>query len=213
MKIRPLSAVVLVTVCASSAPAQQPAAVQRVLLEAPLWGRDYPALLAQLKALRDAGETTAYVFADRAAGASAFPTQQAAQTRVERLRTSGAQAALLQPQFQTLQRQAAQPVAPLRVESARLIDGDGYHVVLNRATGGELLPPALTIQTVRGRLGEPERVTTQTIQSIGDRRPVILTLHQYANGAIAYAESNQTEPGVVERVVLNLATVVPVVSR
>jgi hypothetical protein len=210
MTIRSLAlSLALVTTSSPLTLAQQPANAQRILLESTLWGRDYPALLAQLKTLRDAGETTAYVFVDRAAGASAFSTQQAAQTRVERLRTSGAQAAQLQPQFQTLQRQAA----PLRVATARLIDGDGFHVVLDRAGGVELLPPALTVQTVRSRLGAPERVTTQTIQSIGDRRPVILTLHQYANGAIAYAESNQTEPGVVERVVLNLSTVVPVVSR
>ena len=211
MTMRSLSvAVVLVTIGGSPAPAEQPATVQRVLLETSLWGRDYPALVAQLKALRDAGETSVYVFADRAAGAAAFATQQAAQTRVERLRASGVQPGLLQPQFQPLQRQAG---APLRVDTARLIDGDGYHVVLTRVGGVELLPPGLTIQAVRSRLGEPERVTTQTIQTIGDRRPTILTLHMYANGAIAYAESNQAEPGVVERVVLNLSTVVPVVSR
>ena len=212
MTIRTCVLVMLLTAFGLSVTAQQAANAQRVLLETSLWGRDYPALLGQLRALRDAGETTAYVFADRAAGASAFPTQQAAQARVERFRAASAQAGQLQPQFQTLQRQTTPAAAPLRVDSARLIDGDGYHVVLTR-TGVELLPPGLTIQTVRSRLGNPERVATQTIQSIGDRRPVILTLHLYANGAIAYAESNQTEPGVVERVVLNLSTVVPVVSR
>jgi len=206
-----ISALVLATalgVMASPAP-QQPLA--RILVEQPLWGRDYTALLAQLRALQDAGETSAYVFQDRAAGASAFPSDQAATERVARVRALAAKPAPLGPQFKAMQ--GAGRAVTLRAGAARLIDGDGYHVVLDSPAALELLPPGLTIAAVRARLGEPERVTELTIQNTGDRRPVILKLHTYAGGAIAYAESNMAEPGVVERVVVNLAAVTPAVAR
>ena len=101
----------------------------------------------------------------------------------------------------------------MRAEAVRLRDGDGYHLALTRAAGLQLLRPSLTIDTVRARLGPPEKVTEQAIQNEGERKPVILTLHQYAGGTIAFAESNMAEPGVVERVVLDLNAVVGAVAR
>jgi hypothetical protein len=189
--------------------AQRPTA-ERILLESTLWGPDYPALLPVLRALRDAGETKAYIFTDRVAGASAFPSEEAARSRAEKSRSLVAQPPALRPQFAQLQKQAPAG-APLRIETARLIDDDGQHVVANRP-GARLLAAGLTIQAVRGRLGEAERVIEQTIQNRGERRPVILKLHVYAAGAIAFAESNMAEPGVVERVVVDLARVVPLVT-
>ncbi len=66
---------------------------------------------------------------------------------------------------------------------------------------------------VRSRLGEPERVVEQTIQNRTERRPVILKLHIYAGGAIAFAESNMAEPNVIERVVVDLEKVAPLLTR
>ncbi len=207
-----ISTLVLATalgVMASPPPQQPPLA--RILVEQPLWGRDYPALLTQLRALQEAGETSAYVFQDRAAGASAFPSEQAAGERVVRVRSLTAKPAPLGPQFKTMQ--GAGRAVTVRAGIARLIEGDGYHVVLDSPAVLELLPPGLTIAAVRARLGDPERVTELTIQNTGERRPVILKLHTYAGGAIAYAESNMAEPGVVERVVVNLAAVTPAIVR
>ena len=201
-----------VTLAGSSATAQAPGPAARVLLEAELWGGDHATLVATLKALRDAGETAAFVFADRVAGATAFPVAQDAQARSARVRSLAAGPPRLQPPFQALGRQAQSAAAPLTVEPAQLVDGDGYHVVLGRAAA-QFLPSRLTIEAVRARLGPAERVEQQTIQNRGERKPVILTLHIYANGAVAYAESNMADPGLVDRVVLNLAIVVPVVAQ
>jgi hypothetical protein len=195
---------------------QQPAlTLQRILSDDTLWGTDYPSILTRLRALRDSGERTAYVFADRAAGASASRTQADAQTRATRLTTLMARPVTLQaPYAQLQQRAAASPNAvALRAEAVRLRDGDGYHLAITRAAGLQLLAPGLTIAAVHARLGPPEKVTEQAIQNEGERKPVILTLHQYAGGAIAFAESNMAEPGVVERVVLDLNTVVQATAR
>jgi hypothetical protein len=194
---------------------QPPPTLQRILSDDTLWGTDYPSILTRLRPLRDSGERTAYVFTDRAAGASANRTQADVQTRATRLTTLMAQPVALQaPYTQLQQRAAAAPnAAGLRAEALRLRDGDGFHLAITRAAGLQLLAPGLTIAAVRARLGPPEKVTEQTIQNEGERKPVILTLHQYAGGAIAFAESNMAEPGVVERVVLNLNTVVQATAR
>jgi hypothetical protein len=193
---------------------QPPLTLQRILSDDTLWGSDYPSLLTRLRALRDSGERTVYVFADRAAGATASRTQADVQTRATRLTTLMAQPAALQAPYAQLQQRAAAPGgAALRAEAVRLRDGDGYHLAITRAAGLELLRPGLTVAAVRARLGPPEKVIEQAIQNEGERKPVILTLHQYAGGAIAFAESNMAEPGVVERVVLNLNTVVQATAR
>ena len=194
---------------------QQPAVtVQRILSDETLWGNDYPSVLTRLRALRDSGERSVYIFADRAAGASASRTQADVQARATRLTTLMARPATLQAPYAQLQQRAAAPAAAtLRAEALRLRDGDGYHLAITRAASLQLLAPGLTIAAVRARLGPPEKVTEQAIQNEGERKPVILTLHQYAGGAIAFAESNMAEPGVVERVVLDLNTIVQATAR
>lgn len=186
-----------------------PATVQSVLLERAVWGPDFGAVLAHLPALRQAGETEAYVFADRVAGASAYAAEPAARTALAKAPALAVRPANLRPQFGALQAGAG---APLRVEVVQLVDGDGYHVALTRASLA-LLPPGLTMQAVRAQLGPPTRTVLRTIQGQGERQPLILTLHYYAGDAVAFAESNLAEPGTVERVVLTLATVAPVVAQ
>jgi hypothetical protein len=209
----PIAAVIVSVVfgLGSLTSAQQPN-VERILLDTTLWGADFPALLPALQALRDTGETHAYIFTDRAAGAGALPSAEAATARVEKLRTLIVQPRALDPKFAALQKQAAAR-GPLRVETARLTEDDGVHVVVARPGGAQLLPAGLTIQAVRSRLGEPERVVEQVIQGRADQLPVILKLHVYAGGAIAFAESNWAEPGIVERVVADLTRVAPVIAK
>jgi hypothetical protein len=199
---------------ASGSAQQQTAEIQKILLDTALWGRDFPALLAQLPAMRAAGEAELHVFADRAAGARAFPTASTAQAPIQRAREAVAKSVQFQPALAALEKQAVQPAGgALRLEAARGVDADGFHVVALRTADLQLLAPGLTIATVRTRLGAPGQVTRRTIHAQGDSKPTVLTLHSYAGGAIAFAESNMAEPGVVERVVLNITAVSPAVVR
>lgn len=195
-------------------PQLRTADIQKILLDSSLWGRDFPAALAVLRGFAAAGETTLYIFADRAAGATPFRTALAAQSQLAKAREQIAKPPDLQPPFTAMQKQAAQPAGgPLRIEAAKIIDGDGYHLVAARTGQLQLLSPGLTIVTVHSRLGPPGQVVKRTIHAEGESKPIVLTLHVYAGGAIAFAESNMAEPGVVERVVLNIAAVSPAVVR
>jgi hypothetical protein len=214
MRLMFVGALLATLVGAPSFAQQNQAALERVLLESALWGPDFLVVLPHLQALRESGETTAFVFVDRLAGANAFETRQAAQAPVTRVVARIARPAQLNQRFQAARAQVpAPPVGAVRAAAETLIDGDGFHISITRAPALRLLAPGLTIQTVEARLGPPERITHQTIQGRGERRPVILTLYVYAGGAVAFAESNMADPGVVERVVLNLTTVAPLVAQ
>lgn len=195
------------SVCGSTAPQQLSA--DRILLDSTLWGPDFAAVLPVLVALRDSGETRAYIFADSIAGASAL-SPETATGRAEKLRALVARPRAVATQFAKLQKPAT--AGTFRIETARLLDDDGSHTVAVRR-GAQFLATGLTVETVRSRLGEPERVVEQTIQNRTERRPVILKLHIYAGGAIAFAESNMAEPNVIERVVVDLEKVAPVLTR
>ncbi len=184
--------------------------LQRVLTDSTIWGKDLGVLLVQLRAFQDAGERTVYVFPDRIVGRTAHVSTAEGQRAAGRL--NGAIPRSRQSRLKAPYAALATTVPPtFRAESIKLIDGDGYHV--SSPPGFQFLPPGLTIKAVQDRLGPPERTTLLTVQTIGDRRPVILTLHTYAHGAISYAESDLAEPGVVDRVLLDLAIIIPVVSQ
>ncbi len=188
--------------------------IQRILLDTTLWGRDFPAVLALLRPAGAAADPSLYVFADRAAGSTAFRTTSAAQAAVVKAREVMAKTPDFLPALAAIQKQAAQPAGgPPRLETAKITDADGYHLVFLRTPPLELLSPGLTIAAVRARLGPPEQVTKKTIHALGESKPVVLTLSNYAGGAIAFAESSMADPGVVERVVLNVNAVSPAVVR
>ena len=196
----------LLPVCGSTAPQQLTA--ERILLDSTLWGPDFAAVLPVLVALRDSGETRAYIFTDSVAGASPLSSDTAT-GRAEKLRALVARPRAVASQFAKLQKPTT---GAFRIETARLLDDDGDHIVAARR-GAQFLAKGLTVEMVRSRLGEPERVVEQVIQNRTERRPVILKLHIYAGGAIAFAESNMAEPNVIERVVVDLEKVAPVLTR
>ena len=69
----------------------------------------------------------------------------------------------------------------------------------------EFLRRGTTIQSVLAAYGKPEKTTTEVVHGRGDRRPAVLTLHHYANGAVVFVESDLAPtPGLVDRVVVDV---------
>ena len=65
---------------------------------------------------------------------------------------------------------------------------------------------------MRKQHGKAAKVQTVAISSDRDSRPLILTYHEYANGAVAFVESDANPtPGAVDRVVLATAPSVRVI--
>lgn len=187
--------------------------IVKILSTRTLWGKDFPAALSSLPHWNRIGERTVALFPDRFLGATPFRTAEAAQpTRVALSQALSQTAPSPVPAFvELLGRLTGRPF-PFQSDVVQSVDDDSYRVAI---TGSNLqyLAPRLTVRQVETEIGPPEAVTTQVIQSERDRRPVTLTLHSYANGAIIFAESDWMPPGLIDRVILDVPVVSAIVFR
>jgi hypothetical protein len=104
---------------------------------------------------------------------------------------------------------APRPAALLKTEVIPSFQDDDSVRVISTRPDAQFLTPNLTVATVQERLGPPEKVEQQVIQGEGERRPVVLTLYRYADGAVTFAESDiAARPGMVDRVLLDASAVV-----
>lgn len=185
----------------------QPATLTlRILSDERIWGDDAIALFGSLPAWRDAGETTVIVFPDRAVGSTASETADSLQARVSRFSAALKRIPARTPApFSALYTRARARVAALRAQVVRSREDDRFHLTVLR-DNGQFLKPGLTIASVRQTYGAPERTTTEVIHSDGDRRPTVLTVLHYENGAVRFAESDLApRPGLVDRVFVDVA--------
>ena len=183
--------------------------VAKILTTGALWGKDFPAAVASLYAWSRVGEPAFAIFPDRVVGVTPFKTPDAGKPSQAALSEALSQARPSPtPAFVELLKGLAGRPLPLQSEVVPFFDDDSYRVALAGA-GLQLLAPGLTVEQVETLIGKPDIVTKQLIQSDRDRRPVILTLHSYADGTIVFAESDWApRPGLIDRVILN----VPVLS-
>jgi hypothetical protein len=203
-----------VLVTPASGQADKSAAIARILTTRALWGKDFAAGLASLPHWNSAGERAVAIFPDRIVGATPFRTAEEAQTRRGALSQAlGQRRPSAAPAFTDLLRGIADRALPLRSEAAPFSDDDYYRIVLT-APGSQFLAAGLTAAQVEALLGNPESVTTQLIQNDTERRPVVLTLRSYAEGAIVFAESDWApRPGGIDRVLIDVPAVSAVVFR
>ena len=188
----------------------QPATNQRmdvaqVLTRAGIWGKDFPSVLAFLESWKRINEQKIYVFPDRVVGGTQYRKREEAQTVGARLTEAmKATRSKPKPQFADLLKGAQGP-SQLRIETIRFLpDDDFFHIAWSNPSL-QFLKPNVSMATVISRLGPPEKTTQELIQNETERRPVVLTLHSYAGGAIVFAESDWAAvPGTVDRVILDV---------
>jgi hypothetical protein len=174
-----------------------------------LWGKDYPAALASLPAWNRLGEKRVWVFADRVIGSSPHKTREEAQAEAKRfneavkeLRTRPA------PKFESLLKDKTEQLRAGKMDVIPFFQEDGTARIAWTTGSHELLAPRLKMATVKERLGPAKKVSTEVIQGQGESRPVILTVYSYADGAVAFAESDVApRPGFVNRVILDVPVV------
>jgi len=178
--------------------------LQRVLTEGALWGPHCRAVLANIASWRDAGESTIAVFNDRVLGSTAFPDTARALPAVARLRDAMAKPKPpLRREFAALLDAAAKGPPPFDATAVLVAEDRLVHVAW---TGPQLrfLAERLTVAAVEARLGRPESVTRETVQTDRDYRPAVLIKRSYAAGAVVFVETDQApRPGFVDRVLLD----------
>lgn len=181
----------------------QQTALENILTDQSLWGKDFPSVLGALPAFTQAGEQQVSVFPDRIIGRTKYTRRAQAAAKLQRL-TLGLRAS---PRLRSLSPKVGsylgQGRVSLNVQVYQLPDDRTFRI---SATGpsAQFLGPDLSIADVKKRLGKEEKVTTEVLDDGNDRRPVILTLYHYAGSAVIFAESDvNPNIGAVDRVFLD----------
>jgi hypothetical protein len=190
------------------------ALIRRILSDTKLWGKDFPLVLASLPSFNRAGEKEITVLPNRIVGERRFKSLDEAGREAEDVsKYLSLGQNKFRPEFEELfQRGFRERIAALKPQPLNFLDDDTKRVaILSRES--QFLAPGLTIATVRQILGEPEKITREVLDN-GERRPIILKIHHYAGGAIAFAESNwTTRPGDIDRAFLNVPAVTAAVFQ
>ena len=177
--------------------------LEEILTDQSLWGEKFPSVLAALPAFAGAGESQIWVFSDRIVGGNKFRGRDEAERQVKNVIEALKKPP--SPRSDKLRTMMATGVSPLKPTAILFRDDRTYRVA---AEGGPFLRPELSIAEVRRRLGKEERITTEVLDDGTERRPVILTLHYYAGGAIAFAESDHSlKIGSIDRVLLDASKI------
>ena len=191
----------------SAAQPRPEATLRKILLDNRIWGEDFPAALARLQSWKQIGESNVTVFSERIVGSTPYTRREEALPHTERLlQNMSKPPARFKPEFTSMmERESTGESKPPQASIARLSD-DGTFRVIWSAPGARFLRPALTLEQIEKWLGPAEKISRQVIQSKGERRPVILTLHSYAGGAVSFVEWDlDPRPGLVNRVLLDVA--------
>ena len=179
--------------------------LEDILTDQSLWGEDFPSVLKTLEAFSRAGERQVSVFPDKILGRTKYTRRAQAEPGLSRL----AQGLKVTPKarsskFESLITQARTALTTRII----LFPDDRTFRISTAGVSAQFLKPGLSISDVEARLGKAERVTTEVLDDGTERRPVILTLHHYAGGAIIFVESD-VNPNIhsVDRVFLDVSKI------
>lgn len=195
---------------ASAMPDPQAAAnsgqLEKFLTDRNIWGDDAFQVFASLNVWKGEGESSILIFTDKVVGGSKFETpEQAKEKAAVMTRTMTRVNFKLSPEFASSYKSVlARKTPALQVESFRLMEDDSYRLEWKRA-GAEFLKKQLTLKAVVAAYGAPEKTSTEVVQALGDRRPAVLTISEYAGGKLKFVQSDLSpDPNEVDRVVLDV---------
>jgi hypothetical protein len=196
--------------------------IVRILGHQDLWGKDFPQAVARLGAWSENGENKVAVFTYRIVGMNSYRDLDAADKVVIKVREAmTARRGERGPLLPELLRNATQeePASfQVRVLSS-FPDDRSIRVAWSASKGAaaapEFLRRGLTLERVRTKIGGAEKISKQVLENARDKdRPNVLTLHEYAGGAIVFAESSLSpRSGTVDRVILNVAQIIETVRK
>jgi len=180
--------------------------LEKILTDRNIWGDDAFQVFAFLNVWKGEGESSILIFTDKVVGGSKFKTPEQAKEKAEVMaRTMTRVNFKLSPEFASSYKSVlAQKTPSLQVESFRFMEDDCYRLWWKRS-GAEFLKKQLTMKAVVAAYGAPEKTSTEVVQALGDRRPAILTISEYAGGKLKFVQTDLSpDPGVVDRVVVDV---------
>jgi hypothetical protein len=180
--------------------------LEKFLTDRNIWEENAFRVFASLDRWRSEGESSILLFTDEVVGGSKFDTaEQAREKAAAMARTMNRASVKLSPKFALSYKTAlARKTPALQVGSARFMEDDSYRLQWKRE-GAEFLKKQLTMRAVVAAYGAPEKTTTEAVHALGDRRPAVLTISEYAGGRLKFVQSDLSpDPNVIDRVVLDV---------
>ncbi|HEU5400150.1 MAG TPA: hypothetical protein VFU86_02265 [Terriglobales bacterium] len=182
--------------------------VESIISAPDLWGKDFPSVLQSLPAFSRSGERRVSVFPERIVGSTKAQNRDQAETRLARLADQFKATAKLTPTTPKMQQYLIKERIPLKIEVFQDNEDRTFRTSAEAPPSAQFLRRDLTIAQVRKELGKEQKVTTEVLDDGTERRPVVLTLHHYAGGAIVFVESDiNPHIGSVDRVILDAAAI------
>ncbi len=192
----------------------QPSLLVRILKDDSLWGKDYPAVLAYIQSWNKIEETKIGIFPLVVVGTTIYKNQDEAKQKAEELSRSLQETPPLPNEnFEEFLRDARNRPAPFQVGT--FLDPEDKSTQLQWADSSlQFLAPDLELTTVEQRFGKSDKVTQEITEGGKGHRPVVLTLHHYAEGAIVFVASDwDAKPNSVNRILLDVPAIIEVVFK
>lgn len=183
--------------------------VSQILAEKDLWGKDFGQALVRVQSLNEIGQKEATIFeVNEVVGGTTYSTRTEAEAASAKLTTAGTTARQSVDQaLRHLWRTSSVSLGERSPNVEIVSQAGGDQVATRSAKPTQFLAPGTTISTIQQKLGPPEKVSEQLIQTEYERRPVVLTLYAYGDGAIKFAESNMEPKGKIDRVIVDTSKI------
>lgn len=179
----------------------------KILTDSTLWGKDYPAILSSLKGWQEIEEHTIVIFPKVFVGMKTYQDRYESEQKVLQFESAITRRAKPKKEFKTLIRKAKPGFQQINLVPFT-IPADSTIQLQYAGTSLQFLATDLTMELVQKRLGKPESITHEITESDRGHRPLKLTKHHYADGAVIFIETNWDPlPGMINRVQLNVTTI------
>ncbi|MBC7777692.1 MAG: hypothetical protein H7246_19815 [Phycisphaerae bacterium] len=183
----------------ASSQVTKPKTVLEIISNRVIWGKDFPLALAQMEALSKSDDKTAELSPTKMTLSKLYANAQAADASLKSI-TKALIGAERQDLFKKTKKNFPFEARSPKIEVVKAPQNDSVFVSLNFGPT-EFLRPDLRITQIEKELGAAERVGYRVYEGRGEERPLIITYHSYADGAIIFAESNYSDqPRLVDRV-------------
>jgi hypothetical protein len=183
--------------------------VSQILAEKDLWGKDFGQALVRVQSLNEIGQKEATIFeVNQVVGGTTYSTRTEAEAASAKLTTAGTTARQNVDQaLRHLWKTSSVSVGERSTNVEIVSQSGGDQVATKSSKPAQFLAPGTTISTIEQKLGPPEKVSQQLIQTEYERRPVVLTLYAYGDGAIKFAESDMEPKGKIDRVIVDTSKI------
>lgn len=185
----------------------QASVLVRLLADRQVLSADAVAAIRAASLWRAAGQSAVVVYEDRVVAGTPLADQAAGDKSVADMQARMTPQGAAQRAPAGTSTEDAVRLGDMRAALSRMPDDGSTRLTLQREAA-VFLVPGVKLSTIEERYGKPQKITTELVEAQGERRPTVLTIYEYDDGAVRFAASDMSPtPGTVDRVFIDLGAV------